>query len=199
MEVVNDIHSRFYAKVIQTGTCWFWNAGHTKAGYTTFSNPWGNSGHAASYVLHKGPIPEWHQIDHLCSNPGCVNPAHLEAVTPAQDAARKKIRNRWRGWNTHCRAGHMLDDHTTQWRANGLGRQCRVCQRARQSEHAVRNGKTPHGLGNRPNGSLKYKHLYLLTAADYEAANLSIEFLEVFWACDTMIRHGDRETTAKAA
>jgi hypothetical protein len=199
MKLVSDIHSRFYTKVKQSDGCWQWDASLSAAGYAVFSSPWGNSGHIASYVIHKGPVPEGHQIDHLCSNPSCTNPGHLDAVTPAQDAARKKIRNRWRGWNTHCRRGHLMDDHTTHWRSNGKGRQCRVCQRARQSEHAVRNGMTPYKLGNRPNSSLKYKPLYLLTAADYEAANLTLEFLEVFWACDSMVRHGDRDTTAKVA
>lgn len=204
MELVSytPIEDRFFAKVIKTDTCWLWSKGHTGTGYTTFANPWGKSGHAASFVIHKGPIPQNHQIDHLCSNPGCVNPTHLEAVTPQQDAARKKIRNRWRGWNTHCRRGHELDDHTTLWRANGKGRQCRVCIRDRQSEWQVRNGLSAFKLGKegvRPNNTLKHKHLYLLTAADYEAAALTIEFLEVFWACDSMIRHGDRETQAKVA
>jgi hypothetical protein len=44
--------------------------------------------HRFSYELHKGPIPDGLHIDHLCCNKPCVNPAHLEAVTNAENILR---------------------------------------------------------------------------------------------------------------
>lgn len=175
----------FNARHVKTPLCWDWTGTLQRSGYGGFRV---GSAHRASYRLHKGEIPFGMQIDHLCSVPACVNPDHLDLVTPAQDGARKKIRNRWRGWATHCAAGHELNDETTLWRANGTGRQCRLCLHERQREYWARQGKpAKFRKGLRPNGTLKNKHLYLLTAQDYEDASIDERFIEIFYACDRSV------------
>lgn len=54
--------------------------------------------HRASYMLHRGPIPQGLTIDHLCRNTLCINPNHLEAVTDAENKRRAALRRRttWR-------------------------------------------------------------------------------------------------------
>lgn len=44
--------------------------------------------HRYSYELHKGPIPEGLEPDHLCNIPYCVAPDCLEAVTHLENVRR---------------------------------------------------------------------------------------------------------------
>ncbi len=75
--------------------CWDWQ-GLRVRGYgvmhcTVNSRKTTIRAHRYAYELIVGPIPEGLTIDHLCRNPACVNPAHLEPVTIAEN-----LRRHWR-------------------------------------------------------------------------------------------------------
>lgn len=44
------------------------------------------------YMLDVGPIPAAMTIDHVCFNPLCCNPAHLQLLTLGENSARKSPR-----------------------------------------------------------------------------------------------------------
>lgn len=69
--------------------CWLWEGG-TRGGYGRIKlvGHGSLSAHRASYEHHVGPIPEGLVLDHLCRNPACINPAHLEPVTIAENIRR---------------------------------------------------------------------------------------------------------------
>ena len=115
-DVVDDITS-----------CWVWQRvtlrgyGRMRVGRTM------QYAHRVDYERSRGPIPAGLHLDHLRKNPACVNPAHLEPVTPRENAlggdtiaARRKAR-------THCVRGHPFDEANTI--RVGAGRACRGCQR----------------------------------------------------------------------
>jgi len=77
--------------------------------------------HRAIYEEMIGPIPEKYEIDHTCFVHNCVNPAHLEAVTKAENIKRYLATVIPA---TVCKHGHPLDGIRS--RSTG-GRYCKTC------------------------------------------------------------------------
>lgn len=65
--------------------CWEWNGSVHKVGYGTINMEYA---HRVIYEREVGPIPDGYDIDHLCRNKLCVNPAHLEPVPHAVNVRR---------------------------------------------------------------------------------------------------------------
>lgn len=74
------------------GRCWVWTGTHDPAGYSccTFGRPSRmTKAHRVAVILDGRTIPADLEIDHLCRNVGCVNPAHLEVVTQLINLSRR--------------------------------------------------------------------------------------------------------------
>lgn len=123
---------RFWAKVEKTETCWNWTAVKVTGGYGLF-----RGGPGAKKLAHRwiweatvGPIPEGYQVDHLCKNPSCVNPAHLEPVPPRTNWERSNAVTRINALKTHCKRGHEFTPENTATYSRG-NRTCRQCGKDR--------------------------------------------------------------------
>lgn len=128
------LEDRFWPKVNRDGAdgCWLWTASLNDAGYGQIYNGAGRPerAHRVAYELLVGPIPPGLHLDHLCRVRHCVNPAHLEPVTIAENnrrAAAAAVPGARR--KTHCRNGHAFTPGNTRMDPSGFQR-CRTCERA---------------------------------------------------------------------
>lgn len=129
---------RFWRRVSGDGgveTCWEWRS-PKRDGYGRFVVAGRYYlAHRWAYEAMVTEIPAGLELDHLCVNPRCVNPWHLEPVTPLVNTRRSRAgqatgaRHRAK---THCPQGHPYDavntyhpPRTPTWRM------CRTCLRMR--------------------------------------------------------------------
>jgi HNH endonuclease len=90
-------HVRFEALVDKSGECWEWLGHRNHRGYGRFQvDGHRRVAHRVSYEQYIGQVPDGLQLDHLCGNKGCVNPAHLEAVTGSDNVRRGLARTKAR-------------------------------------------------------------------------------------------------------
>lgn len=109
--------------------CWLWTGAKSRDGYGRIMLPdagvrRSRPAHRVGYETFVGPIPDGLQIDHLCRVRHCVNPAHLEPVTPRENTLRGDGPAARRARQDVCQAGHPLPLSTRADRR----RVCVVCQ-----------------------------------------------------------------------
>lgn len=140
---------RFYSKIAETDDqgCMLWGTKTDRGGYGQF---WDKgtmrSAHRVAYEIANGPIPEGSDLDHrchtddascaggvTCKHRRCVNVAHLEPVSKAENALRGRSFAAKNAVKTHCPRNHPYDEFNTYVKPGG-GRSCRKCKRERQAK-----------------------------------------------------------------
>lgn len=143
--------------------CWIWTGELSRNGYPriTLTNGTPTVAHRAMYEYARGPIPDGLQAEHAChtlafqrgecqggsacTHRRCVNPDHIELLTPSENTDRQAHANRLK---THCTKGHPYDDGNTYVDSTGR-RHCRTCrsERNRKGRPAAADTAAPDGRG----------------------------------------------------
>lgn len=125
--------------------CWVWTAALSSTGYGRVrweGKVW--QAHRLTYSLTAGePGPE---LDHLCRNRACVNPAHMEPVSHAENIRRgewSEGARRARMRRTECANGHPYTAETLYVPppSSRAQRQCRICRSEAKKRNRAK-GKT---------------------------------------------------------
>jgi hypothetical protein len=128
---------RFFEKVIEDGDCWRWTGALDK-GYGKFwardaAGIWRNRpAHRWAYEFLITDIPEGLVLDHLCRNPPCVNPWHMDPV-PQGVNVRRGVGVGMLPFE-YCKSGlHRMDESSSisvSKKTGKIDRHCRPCRSA---------------------------------------------------------------------
>lgn len=131
-----------YVQPADADECWQW-IGTTDKGYGHLSVTFIRDGervcrpakaHRIAWYLLRGEIVDGLEIDHLCRNPPCVNPWHMDLVTHSENMRRRPF-NQHTG-KTHCKHGHEFSAENTYVLKSR--RYCRTCMYRRIAEYRAR-------------------------------------------------------------
>lgn len=131
---MQTLKERFYAKVRECeGGCAVW-IGSKYHGYGQFWNGQRLVGaHRISWEWYNGKqVPHSFTIDHVCQNPACVNPLHLQCI-PMRDNCLLGSKAQ----NTLCPKGHLFDGRNVIW--VGTSRMCRTCKQVKDRRYHWKN------------------------------------------------------------
>lgn len=122
--------------------CWIWSGGNDELGYARFYENIDKRlvrrpAHRFIYESVFGiKVPKAFHMDHLCRNPSCVNPLHLEPVTPKENILRGNTPAAKNKAKTHCLNGHPFDEKNTYVKDGR--RMCRKCRSINQQRYIKR-------------------------------------------------------------
>jgi HNH endonuclease len=107
--------------------CWLWSGFINRGGYAHFSasHTVCVRAHRLAYEVLVGQITE-ETLDHLCRQPSCVNPNHLEPVSYAENVLRGTGLAAMNARKVSCKRGHALLGYNLVITGQG-NRSCRTC------------------------------------------------------------------------
>lgn len=163
-----SILNSFWRRVDKNGPawngspCWLWGGYRNKSGYGIFyftlvqRKTDRSLAYRFAYTTMVGEVPDGLELDHLCRNRACVNPAHLEPVTHRENILRGEAPPALAAKVTHCPQGHAYDKANTRHKKDG-SRDCRACNRERCARLRRERGPLPERICGNPECGIRFQ------------------------------------------
>jgi hypothetical protein len=139
------VEERFEWMVYKTESCHYWLSGCDHYGYgIVHKDGRQQKAHRVAWERENGPISPGLTIDHLCRNPSCVNPNHLEPVSQAENVRRGMSPGAILHRANKCSHGHDLNEHTSTQSKTRKSRRCLECHKLQERDRKsrmIREGK----------------------------------------------------------
>jgi hypothetical protein len=139
-DIPMETRVRFINKieVASNSECWEWTGAKSDQGYGSFRlNGTSTTAQRVAYALFVGDLDEAGvTVDHLCNNPGCMNPRHLQAVPHRVNVLRSNGVCAEYARRTHCPT--CGDPYSLYDGPNHKQRYCAQCKRNNAREWARR-------------------------------------------------------------
>jgi hypothetical protein len=137
-----DPADRFWERVEvgHPAGCWWWRGKINNNGYGVFTIGRRTLNERRTAIAHRfayeslvALIPDGMQLDHLCRNRICVNPDHLQPVTPLENTLRASAARK-----RYCKRGHAFTPKNTYIQPSTGRRTCRTCKAEANSQFRER-------------------------------------------------------------
>lgn len=140
-----DPLERFMEKVDRhhPSGCWIWTGGKQTSGYGGFwDGQRDERAHRFSFRMFCGEIPAGFHVHHVCCNPSCVNPEHLQTMTRRDNLLASDTLPGINARKTLCKRGHPLSGDNL--RITNGARICKTCDAFRSREYKAKRSRPDH-------------------------------------------------------
>jgi hypothetical protein len=112
-----EIKAKFLSKIRIEGDCWLWIGALTDDGYGLVNiNGTSKRAHRVVFEAQVRKLSSKELLSATCGNRNCVNPAHMEIISPENLRCRNQAAHN-ATLSQLCPKGHKLDEN----------RKCRIC------------------------------------------------------------------------
>lgn len=118
--------------ILMANGCWIYDS--ARPGHYARVNIGGGQSrpaHAVTWEHYNGPVPDGLELDHLCREPRCINPLHVEPVPHRVNVLRGESPLIVLHREQRCAKGHPASE---SYRRRDTGRVvfCRTCRNERR-------------------------------------------------------------------